>query len=97
MRIAIGATRRRLIQQLIQLQLANRSRAEIIGKSLTLDLGYFEDSDFYDRLQNARREGGYKPVELINDSFLIVQNVITLVSFALLMLRFSPWLVAMMA
>ena len=87
---------RRLIQQLIQLQLANRIRAEIIGKALTLDLAYFEDSDFYDRLQNARREGGYKPVELINDTFLIVQNSITLISFALLMLRFSPWLVAVL-
>ena len=84
---------RRLIQQLIQLQLANRIRAEVIRKALTLDLAHFEDPDFYDRLQNARREGGYKPVELINDTFLIVQNMITLLSFALLMLRFSPWLV----
>jgi ATP-binding cassette subfamily B protein len=87
---------RRLIQQLIQLQLANRIRAEIIRKALTLDLAYFEDPDFYDRLQNARREGGYKPVELINDTFLIVQNMITLISFALLMLRFSPWLVVVL-
>ena len=84
---------RRLIQQLIQLQLANRIRAEIIRKALTLDLSFFEHPDYYDRLQNARREGGYKPVELINDSFQIVQNAITLISFAALMLRFSPWLV----
>jgi ATP-binding cassette, subfamily B, bacterial len=84
---------RRLIQQLIQLQLANRIRTDIIRKALTMDLASFEQPDFYDRLQNARREGGYKPVELINDSFLIVQNLITLISFAALMLRFSPWLV----
>jgi ATP-binding cassette subfamily B protein len=84
---------RRLIQQLIQLQLANRIRAEIIRKALTLDMAFFEHPDFYDRLQNARREGAYKPVELINDTFQIVQNVITMVSFAVLMLRFSPWLV----
>jgi ATP-binding cassette subfamily B protein len=84
---------RRLIQQLIQLQLANRIRAEIIRKALTLDLAFFEHPDYYDRLQNARREGSYKPVELINDTFQIVQNAITLVSFAVLMLRFSPWLV----
>ena len=84
---------RRLIQQLIQLQLANRIRAEIIRKALTLDMAFFEHPDFYDRLQNARREGGYKPVELINDTFQIVQNVITMISFAVLMLRFSPWLV----
>jgi len=84
---------RRLIQQLIQLQLANRIRGEIIQKALTLDLAFFEHPDFYDRLQNARRESGYKPVDLINDSFLIVQNTITLISFAVLLLRFSPWLV----
>jgi ATP-binding cassette subfamily B protein len=84
---------RRLIQQLIQLQLANRVRVEIIRKALTLDMAFFEHPDFYDKLQNARREGGYKPVELINDTFQIVQNVITMISFAALMLRFSPWLV----
>jgi ATP-binding cassette subfamily B protein len=84
---------RRLIQQLIQLQLANRIRGKIIRKALTLDLAFFEHPDFYDRLQNARRESGYKPVDLINDTFLIVQNTITLISFAVLLLRFSPWLV----
>jgi ATP-binding cassette subfamily B protein len=84
---------RRLIQQLIQLQLANRIRGEIIGKALSLDLAFFEHPDFYDRLQNARRESGYKPVDLINDTFLIVQNTITLISFAVLLLRFSPWLI----
>ena len=58
-----------------------------------MDLAFFEHPDFYDRLQNARREGGYKPVDLINDTFQIVQNMITLISFAVLLLRFSPWLV----
>ena len=62
---------RRLIQQLIQLQLANRIRGQIIDKALTLDLSFFEHPDYYDRLQNARREGAYKPVELINDTFQI--------------------------
>lgn len=87
---------RRLIQQLIQLKLANQIRGEIIGKALTLDLAFFEHPEYYDKLQNARREGGYKPVELINDTFQIVQNAITLASFAVLLLRFSPWLVAIL-
>src|SRR5215469_6924224 len=87
---------RRLIQQLIQLQLANRIRGEVIRKALTLELAFFEDPDFYDRLQNARREAGYKPVDLIDDTFLIVQNTITLLSFAILLLRFSPWLLVIL-
>jgi ATP-binding cassette, subfamily B, bacterial len=87
---------RRLIQQLIQLRLANRIRGDIIHKALTLDLAFFEHPDFYDRLQNARRESGYKPVDLIDDTFLVVQHTITLVSFAVLLLRFSPWLVVIL-
>lgn len=87
---------RRLIQQLIQLRLANRIRADIIRKALTLDLAHFEHPEFYDRLQNARREGGYKPTELINDTFQIVQNLITMGSFAILLLGFSPWLVVIL-
>jgi ATP-binding cassette subfamily B protein len=87
---------RRLIQQLTQLKLANQIRGDIIGKALTLDLAFFEHPEYYDKLQNARREGGYKPVELINDTFQIVQNAITLASFAVLLLRFSPWLVAIL-
>jgi len=87
---------RRLIQQLTQLKLANQIRGEIIGKALTLDLAFFEHPEYYDKLQNARREGGYKPVELINDTFQIIQNTITLASFAFLLLRFSPWLVAIL-
>ncbi|HEX2928554.1 MAG TPA: ABC transporter ATP-binding protein [Candidatus Binatia bacterium] len=87
---------RRLIQQLIQLQLANRVRGEIIAKALTLELAFFEHPDYYDRLQNARREGSYKPVELINDTFQIIQNMITMISFAALFFRFSPWLVVIL-
>src|SRR3972149_2362220 len=87
---------RRLIQQLIQLQLSNHLRGEIIRKALTLDLAFFEHPEYYDRLQNARREGGYKPVELFIDPFQLAQNTITLVSFAVLMLRFSPWLVVIL-
>src|SRR5439155_7186212 len=87
---------RRLIQQLIQLQLANRIRGDIIRKALTLDLAFFEHSDFYDRLQNARRESGYKPVDLINDTFLIVQNAITLISYAVFCLKKKTWLVVIL-
>jgi len=87
---------RRLIQQLIQLQVANHVRGEIIRKALTLELAFFEHPDYYDRLQDARREGSYKPVELINDTFQIVQNTITMISFAALFFRFSPWLVVIL-
>jgi ATP-binding cassette subfamily B protein len=89
---------RGLLQQLLQLRLANHINSQIIRKALTLDLSSFENPEFYDRLQNARREAGYRPVDLIDETFMLVQNAITLVSFGALLFRFSPWvMVALLA
>jgi ATP-binding cassette subfamily B protein len=87
---------RGLLQQILQLGLGNKINGEVIRKALTLDLAYFENPEFYDRLQNARRQGDQRPVDLIDDSFMIVQNMITLASFAVLLYRFSPWVVVIL-
>ena len=87
---------RGLLQQILQLALGNKINGEVIRKALTLDLSFFENPDFYDRLQNARRQADRRPVELIDDSFMIVQNAITVVSFAVLLYRFSPWVVVIL-
>src|SRR5436309_7419687 len=81
---------RRLIQQLIQLQLANRIRGDIIRKALTLDLAFFEHPDFYDRLQNARRESGYKPVVRTNEPSFTSHTATPLTSLTDPLLGFSP-------
>ncbi|MBA3531472.1 MAG: ABC transporter ATP-binding protein [Ardenticatenales bacterium] len=64
----------------------------IIRKALALDLSYFEDADFYDKLQNARREADWRALRIVTQSFGLLQSAITLVSFAILLVRFSPWL-----
>lgn len=62
----------------------------IIHKALTLDLQSFEDATFYDNLQNARRGGGSRALTAVNTSFNLVQNLLTLGSFAIALLAFSP-------
>ncbi len=64
----------------------------IIRKALALDLSYFEDADFYDKLQNARREADWRALRIVTQTFGLLQGTITLLSFALLLIRFSPWL-----
>ena len=64
----------------------------IIRKALALDLSYFEDAEFYDKLQNARREADWRALRIVVQTFAVIQSTITLVSFALLLIRFSPWL-----
>jgi len=64
----------------------------IIRKALELDLAYFENAEFYDKLQNARREADWRGLQIVNGGFYIVQNSITMISYGALLLRFSPFL-----
>ena len=64
----------------------------IIRKALELDLTHFENAEYYDKLQNARREADWRGLQIANGSFFLIQNIITLFSFGALLLRFSPWL-----
>ncbi len=64
----------------------------IIRKALELDLSHFENAEYYDKLQNARREADWRSLQIVNSGFYMIQNAITLLSFGALLIRFSPWL-----
>ncbi len=70
--------------------------SRIIRKALELDLTHFENAEFYDKLQNARREADFRSLQIVNQGFYLVQNAITLSSFGALLLRFSPWLAVLL-
>lgn len=69
----------------------------IIRKALTLDLSYFEDAQYYDKLQNARQEADRRALDIVVQSFRLAQLLISFLAFALLLLRFSPWLALILA
>lgn len=81
---------RSLAEHTLNARLGNTINTTIIRKALALDLHYFEDAQFYDKLQNARRESSWRALSIINTSFLLVQNALTLASFAVGLLAFSP-------
>jgi ATP-binding cassette, subfamily B, bacterial len=83
---------RRLYEHVLNARLSHHINNEIIHKALALDLQYFEDASFYDKLQNARREADFRALGIINGGFSIAQNIITLISFAALLLTFNPWI-----
>ncbi len=83
---------RSLAEHLLHSQLTNHVSTLIIRQALALDLRFFEDAQFYDKLQNARREADWRALRIVNGGFLVVQHTITLVSLAALLIRFSPWL-----
>lgn len=80
-------------QALLRALLGQRINVMILEKALTLRLSHFEDSEFYDKLTRARREASSRPLSLVNRTFGLVQNGISLISYAVLLIQFSPWAV----
>jgi len=82
-----------LCQALLRAQLGQRVNVMILEKAITLELAQFEDSEFYDKLTRARREASSRPLSLVNRTFGLGQNLISLVSYGVLLVQFSPWAV----
>ncbi|MBA2664325.1 MAG: ABC transporter ATP-binding protein [Bradymonadaceae bacterium] len=95
---AMAAAQRGLTvcQSLLRAQLGHRVNTLILEKSLTLSLTQFEDSEFYDKLTRARREASSRPLSLVNRTFALVQNAITLLGAAALLWQFSVWAVVIL-
>jgi ATP-binding cassette subfamily B protein len=85
-----------LCQALLRAQLGQRVNVMILEKALTLELAQFEDSEFYDKLTRARREASSRPLSLVNRTFGLAQNLVSLVSYGVLLVQFSPWAVAVL-
>jgi ATP-binding cassette, subfamily B, bacterial len=80
-----------ICQSLLRAQLGHRVNVMILEKALTLDLQHFEDSEFYDKLTRARMEASSRPLGLVMRSFGLVQNGLSLASYAALLIGFSAW------
>jgi ATP-binding cassette subfamily B protein len=85
-----------LCQSLLRAQLGQRVNVMILDKALTLSLAQFEDSEFYDKLTRARREASSRPLSLVMRTFGLVQNAVSLLTYGALLVKFSPWAVAVL-
>ncbi|MBD2253801.1 ABC transporter ATP-binding protein [Nostoc parmelioides] len=82
-----------ICQSLLRVLLGQRVNVLILEKALTLDLTHFENSEFYDKITNARREASIRPLSLVNRTFGLVQNALSLVTYGILLVNFSLWAV----
>ena len=71
---AVAASQRGLSasQSLLRALLGQRVNVMILEKALTLQLAHFEDSEFYDKLTQARREASRRPLSLVNRTFGLI-------------------------
>ena len=82
-----------LAEALLRAQLGYRVNDMILDKALTLELTQFEDSEFYDKLTRARRDASTRPLNLVTKTFGLLQNLISLISYAVLLSQLSLWAV----
>jgi ATP-binding cassette subfamily B protein len=71
---------------------ANHSSVELMHKASSLDLGMFEDSEFYDKLERARRQTTGRVV-LISMVLSQMQDLITIIFLGAGLVAFEPWLI----
>lgn len=83
-------------QSLLRVQLGQKVNLLILQKAQTLSLLQFEDSDFYDKLVRVRRDASTRPLGLVIKSLGLVQNLVSLASFGVLLVHFSPWALAIL-
>ena len=91
--LAISVRGTGLTRTILGARLGVDVNVQILEKAVGLDLQFFENSEFYDKLTRARREASSRPVALVTDGFQIVQNLLTLGGYAAVLSRFSGWLV----
>lgn len=84
-----------IIESLLGDLFANRISVRLMEHAATLDLAQFEDPDFYDHLERARRSTVGR-LGLITQLLGILQDFITLLTLSGALLAFSPWLLLLL-
>ncbi len=69
---------------------SNHIKLKIINKAKTIDTASFDTPEFYQKLENANREAGSRPVQILNSTFSIMSTIISMVSFITILAAVSP-------
>ncbi|MBQ7669186.1 MAG: ABC transporter ATP-binding protein [Clostridia bacterium] len=69
----------------------NHIKLKILNKTKEIDMSSFDRPEFYEKLENASREAGMRPIQILQSVFGIVSAVISLISFIVILISVSPW------
>ena len=80
------------IVRTVQSQLVQDRISTIIQEiSVSIDLLFYESAEYFDKLHRARNDAAYRPMEMIESLGSMVQNGITLVAMASVLVPYSLW------
>jgi len=77
----------------VQAELVQDHISDLIhAKAIELDLSFYDSPEYYDRLYRARIDAYDRPVALLENVGSLLQNALTFLAMAVILLRFGPWL-----
>lgn len=84
-----------LVDSLLSERVSNASSVRLMQHAATLDLEDFEDSEFQDRLERARRQTSGR-MTLLGQLFSQAQDMVTVASFVAGLVFYAPWLIGLL-
>ena len=60
-------------------------KLKIMTKAKDIDLSSFDLPDFYEKLENANREAGNRPISILSQTFTIISKIIELISYVVVL------------
>lgn len=84
-----------LVDGLLADLISNQTSVDIMRHAARMDLFQFEDPDFYDKLERARRQTSGRS-RLMSQLLEQFQGLITIVGLAAGVVAFSPWLILLL-
>ena len=69
----------------------NHIKLKIIGKAKEVDVSSFDRPEFYEKLENANREAGMRPIGILTATFRVISAIISVVSFIVVLATLSPY------
>src|SRR3954470_3230695 len=84
-----------LVDGLLSEQVTNASSVQLMEHAATLDLEDFEDAEFQDQLERARRQTSGR-LTLMAQLLGQAQDIVTVASFAAGLLVYAPWLIVLL-
>ena len=68
----------------------NHIKMKIINKANEVDVSSFDRPEFYEKLENANREAGMRPITILTATFRVISAVISVVSYIAVLATLSP-------
>ena len=69
----------------------NHIKLKITEKAKTVDMASFDSPEFYEKLENANREAGMRPIGILTSTFNVISALISISSFIVVLATLSPF------